>query len=139
VQESYDEAAVRHWEDATLLREGRRFPNADQLAGLAAECAIKAAMVLLPHFRGPDGRLQETYHQHVDVLWDRVPVQGGIHKRFPGLVAVLCTPNPFQDFALIQRYWPATAIGEEAAKRHLSWARRVLGAVQLLGQVGAGP
>src|SRR6187551_2097941 len=39
--EKYDSAAVRHYADATLLKEAGRLDNAGHLIGFAAECAIK--------------------------------------------------------------------------------------------------
>ncbi|NJM10773.1 MAG: hypothetical protein HC889_01610 [Synechococcaceae cyanobacterium SM1_2_3] len=48
--EDYSSAAFRHWEDAQLLAGENRVENADQLYGLAAECAIKKALIELPAF-----------------------------------------------------------------------------------------
>ena len=39
--EKYDSAAIRHYEDAQLLRTSGKLDNAGHLVGLAAECAIK--------------------------------------------------------------------------------------------------
>ncbi len=41
------DAAGRHRADAELLFEHGRWPNADQLYGLAAECGLKAVMEVL--------------------------------------------------------------------------------------------
>jgi hypothetical protein len=48
--ENYSSAAFRHWQDAQLLAGENRVENADQLYGLAAECAIKTALLELPAF-----------------------------------------------------------------------------------------
>lgn len=53
----YGDSADRHWLDAELLRGGRRTNNADQLYGLAAECALKAIMVRLGAPSTPAGDL----------------------------------------------------------------------------------
>jgi hypothetical protein len=45
MSEPYSTAAMRHWQDATLLDESRRLANADQLYGFAAECGLKSALV----------------------------------------------------------------------------------------------
>ena len=39
--EKYDSAAIRHFEDAQLLRVSGKLDNAGHLVGFAAECAIK--------------------------------------------------------------------------------------------------
>ena len=134
--EAYDEAAGRHWADAIYLREAMRLPNADHLAGLAAECAIKAALVRLPCFLGDDDRLQRAYQVHIETLWDRVLVQGDLQKLFPGLTAALQASNPFHDFAVDQRYDRGGDIAEEAVDRHFMWTKRLIGAVPILGSRG---
>jgi hypothetical protein len=37
-------AARRHFDDAQLLHGAQRFANADHLAGVAAECGLKAIL-----------------------------------------------------------------------------------------------
>jgi hypothetical protein len=39
--ENYEDAAVRHYDDAKALRDSGRGDNAGHLIGFAAECAIK--------------------------------------------------------------------------------------------------
>jgi hypothetical protein len=39
--ERYDSAAIRHFEDAGLLKDSGKLDNAGYLIGFAAECAIK--------------------------------------------------------------------------------------------------
>jgi HEPN domain-containing protein len=46
----FAEAARRHLADALLLHGENRFANADHLAGVAAECGLKA--ILLDHLGG---------------------------------------------------------------------------------------
>lgn len=46
MSEKYDEAALRHSEDAKILASKQRFDNAGHLIGFAAECAIKFAVNL---------------------------------------------------------------------------------------------
>jgi len=127
--EAYADAAQRHWADATLLESEKRIPNADQLYGIAAECAIKAALVVA---FAASGRLAPRYFEHVNLLWDVVPVQG-LQKRFPGLVALLKAGNMFSDWEVAQRYESDAAVPEPAMVRHRDAARRILGAAALLG------
>lgn len=60
VVEKYDDAAIRHFEDAKLLMKSGRLDNAGHLIGFAAECAIKHRIMSLqagqssPHGHLPD-------------------------------------------------------------------------------------
>lgn len=46
--EKYDSAAIRHFEDAKLLKSAGKLDNAGHLIGFAAECAIKHRISTLP-------------------------------------------------------------------------------------------
>lgn len=131
---AYEHAALRHWADSTHLHALDRIENADQLAGLAAECAIKVALSQLDQCM--DGaqrdRLAERYRQHVDVLWERARIQG-FQRRFPKLAQVLKTENPFVDWRVDQRYDDDGSVTAEAKERHRQAARRLLGSVGLNG------
>ena len=130
--EDYAVAATRHFRDAALLEENRRVANADQLFGLAAECAIKRALVELPGFLA-GGRLLPAYHKHVNHLWDSVQVQG-IQRRYPKLVVLLKgLRQPFYDWSADQRYGPDDVVTGEAIDRHRQAAARILGSVGLNG------
>jgi hypothetical protein len=132
VPEAFDVAAVRHWRDGVLLEGESRLSNSNQLFGFAAECAIKAALVALPGFIDANHELMNRYREHIDVLWDRVHLQG-IQKRFPALVAVLRADNPFHDWTTDHRY-AHDEVGAPAARiRHRDTAKRLIGAVGLLG------
>lgn len=128
--EIYDQAALRHWADSRLLAEASRIPNADHLVGLAAECAIKFGLVRAG-FVDAEGRLR-GFHLHVEALWGRVRLQN-LQKRFPGLWAALQTPSPFSDWTVEQRYDGENSVLIDALTKHSEGARRLLGAVQLLG------
>ncbi|MBI4863361.1 MAG: hypothetical protein HY815_24310 [Candidatus Riflebacteria bacterium] len=130
--DDYANAAVRHFRDGQLLEEGRRLPNADQLFGLAAECAVKTALVTVPGV-AQDGTLSDRHRQHIDRLWDLMPLQG-IQRRYRGLVAVLKgLRRPFADWSIEQRYWPDPVVTDEALARHRQAAMRLLGSVCLTG------
>jgi hypothetical protein len=73
MNEKFDEAAQRHWRDAEWLRGEKRTENADQLYGLAAECAVKAVLSKLPGCSS-DGELAPAYRKHIDALWDKIPL-----------------------------------------------------------------
>lgn len=127
IHESYEQAAVRHWSDGQLLEREQRLPNADQLYGFAAECALKVALQRLPTCRSEAG-LNPGWREHVDALWARSALQG-LQKLYPGLMALLRTPNPFHDWTTDHRYADDTAVTPEAAARHRNAARRLIGAV----------
>lgn len=129
--EAFGEAAQRHWSDASLLEREGRHPNADHLFGVATECALKAALLTVSAYVA-SGRLLRKYQEHIDVLWDLVPVQN-LHKRYPNLVALLRAGNTFSDWKVDQRYEADSAISEDAMSRHRDAAKRILGAAALLG------
>jgi hypothetical protein len=131
VPEAFENAALRHWSDAVLLGQKQRLANADQLLGLAAECAIKSALMQLPGCSDA-GRLRDTYRDHVDRLWSRLALQG-LQKRFPALSAYVHASNPFADWSVSQRYGSDSEVTATTHEKHLQAARRLLGAVGLLG------
>ncbi|OIP35550.1 MAG: hypothetical protein AUK27_04175 [Deltaproteobacteria bacterium CG2_30_66_27] len=132
MSEDFASAAVRHFRDGTLLEGERRIPNADQLFGFAAECAIKSALVGLPGC-ADSGGLARKHVVHIDELWGRAQLQS-IQKRYPGLMAVLKgLQQPFADWSTNQRYGPDDIVTEEVLKCHHRAALRVLGSVGLSG------
>lgn len=131
MSENYAQAALRHWRDAELLKQQERVENADHHYGIAAECALKTALVTMPRFT-EDGNLSKGYKEHVDTLWDKIQPQS-LEKRFPSLPSVLRMPNPFQDWNVDQRYGADHSISTETMESHRNFTRRLLGAVQLSG------
>lgn len=133
--ENYILAAARHWADGMHLESDDRTDrtaNADQLFGFAAECALKVALLQLPNCIEND-RLTARYLEHVDVLWDRIPIQG-VQRRFPALATVLSSlDNPFDRWSTDQRYEDGSAVTEAVLARHRSAAKRLLGAIGLTG------
>lgn len=122
--ENYQEAAVRHWEDAELLNGQNRPENADHHYGFAAECALKWALRSIGNLR------EEEHRKHINVLWDRMRVTR-YHRHFPNLAKLLSGPNRFADWDVEQRYYGDGAITREALRLHRQFARRLLGAVNL--------
>jgi hypothetical protein len=132
--ENYSSSAGRHYFDAELLAQENRLQNADQLYGLAAECAIKAALVVAPT-RLADGTLPPAFKEHVNILWNRVSVNA-IQKQFPSLCAVLKLQNPFEDWSVHQRYLGNAAPDQTALQAHRDVTRRLLHAVGFIGHRG---
>lgn len=127
---AYDQAARRHYDDALALRAQDRLPNADHLAGFAAECGLKVAVLAV---RGvdPDENVPSGHKKHVDVLWARLQLLG-FQKRYPVLAALLATPNPFADWAVDDRYTDGSHIMAQRVDAHVQAAREILGAVGLI-------
>jgi hypothetical protein len=99
----FREAAVRHWDDAHLLTHESRFANADQLFGLAAECALKAVMIALGAQTDPQGDFSSKLH--VNDLWDELNAfaAGRQGARYLAPLARFAD-NPFADWQTGQRY-----------------------------------
>lgn len=132
MNEDFCGAAMRHFRDGDLLLDRGRIPNADQLFGFAAECAIKSALVALPGFVA-NGELAKRYREHISELWELVPLQG-IQRRYGPLAVLLrALRGRFDNWSTSQRYAGDDAVAEGAARDHLDAARRLLGSVGLLG------
>lgn len=125
----YLDAAWRHHNDATLLYEKERWPNADQLYGLAAECGLKAIMQALGMRLGKHGAPEERRHRvHIDTLWDEY--QTFVFGREAEQLAALGT-NVFTDWSIHQRYWSTRKIERDAVDRHKNGAETVWRLVSL--------
>ncbi len=132
MSECFNEAALRHFQDAEVLSAHGSLENADQLFGLSAECAIKSVLVQLPGCCAA-GVLSSVYREHINRLWDLASVQN-IQRLFPSLVQVLKQANPFANWSIDHRYGPNDAIAGEVLNQHRVAAKRVLGSVRLTGQ-----
>jgi hypothetical protein len=107
METNFSEAAKRHWQDALLLREGKRLPNADQLFGLSAECALKEVMIRLGAPTNAGGDLSQRSHwQHIDALWSEFQAFAAGRSGSRSLSALAAfVANPFSDWHTSQRYW----------------------------------
>lgn len=136
-------AARRHGRDARYLLDDRRWPNADHLAGLAAECGLKAILqgwlgaslnvkdILV---WGPSGK---ELRFHVNKLWAELPlILSG--RSGPALAALVAGSAPFATWDVADRYSGDNAITEQDARGHVSKAEeivRVLNQAELTGAV----
>ncbi len=114
----FGDAATRHWEDAELLRGEEQWANADHLYGVAAECALKAVMVMLGMKTEPDdGSPSESRHKkHINRIWGEFSTFAA--GRSEGRYNEMLPPGtPFADWDVAQRY---------AARREFSKARVTL-------------
>ncbi|MCP4655857.1 MAG: hypothetical protein GY856_10615 [bacterium] len=123
---NYRDAARRHWDDAELLEGSNRFPNSDQLYGLAAECALKEVMVALGAFTTPEGDLSETRHrQHIDALWPAFLsfASGRRGSRYLSPLRKF-DANPFEDWNIVHRYAADSAAPSGSARTSHAKAAR---------------
>ena len=130
--ENYPVAAFRHWRDAQLLERENRVENADQLYGIASECAIKKALIELPAFV-KNGTLSLPYKEHINDLWGKVNLQS-LQKRYPGPYACLKANNPFLDWHVNQRYVVDGAVSLQSMHGHRESAKKLLGVLGFTGQ-----
>ena len=112
----YYDAAQRHWNDANYFLSNNRLPNADQLFGVSAECALKAIMLPLG-MRMKNGRPSNRDHGHINVLWDEfITFANG--KGQANYAAALGASNPFANWDVAQRYEHGSAISMPIVTAH---------------------
>ena len=96
----FADAHLRHWTDAELLYGRERWPNADHLYGISAECGLKAVVM---RCMGMPAEIPRKYRKHVDELWPtfedfaREREGGRYLKLLPG-------GEPFKDWSIDHRY-----------------------------------
>jgi hypothetical protein len=131
-------AARRHHDDADFLLTDSRWANADHLAGLAAECALKAIIQFTPFGATPNargflvwGQSSRELRQHIDRLWRELAqnISGYAAPTFIGLLASP-GPEPFANWHVEDRYGDGLAITQHEATAHLNATRQVLAVLQ---------
>lgn len=151
-------AASRHHYQAARLAEQRRlWISADHLAGLAAECAIKAIltdflgsklnernMPVHPEVKYLDRSKKKPEwthkHGHLPELWEHLTAVAQ-HRRDAGAGALftqLIWENPFVGWDVADRYCDGTAITEEVLDRHLKAAYDLIAAHEQARILGMG-
>jgi len=125
-QTDFRDAASRHYNDGSFLLQHDRWPNADHLFGLAAECGLKAIMQAFGMKTTAVGVPRDTkYRVHIDKLW--LEFHAFADRRVPSHYASrLPKENPFTDWSVDQRYYRRDAISKKDALAHRDAARRVL-------------
>jgi hypothetical protein len=100
--DNFPQAARRHWHDAQLLFEKQRLGNADQLYGLAAECALKAALGLSGLLEN-ETTVPRKLRKHIDRVWELY--LRAVEGRLAGLSHLLDhEESPFLDWSIERRY-----------------------------------
>jgi hypothetical protein len=158
-------AASRHHYDTAQLAAGNRLRiSADHLAGLAAECAIKAILLdclgsaltgkgrpFHPELKEEakermqreglkDLPQQDYMHGHLPWLWGQLcAVAGRRRGREVGpLFTQLIASNPFLGWAVEGRYCDETSITEADLARHLQAAYDLIAAHEQARTLGTG-
>jgi len=121
--ECYDQAAIRHFDDAEHLASNQRWNGAAHLIGFAAECALKYAIASLR----PG---QDVPHRHIPELLSiaRKHLQQQNHR---GLYALIGQADYFADWTVNDRYSADSAISPSSYELWRSHARRTIGAAGL--------
>jgi hypothetical protein len=134
LQPAFLDAHLRHWRDAQHLEQNRRRDNADQLYGFAAECGLKALMLVFG-MRLEGGRpAQEADRGHADRIWTRYEA----YRSGYGAATQFNVPNqnPFADWRASDRYARTGAVGAKRLRDHRAGADQVVRLVSLGRQKG---
>lgn len=119
------DAHRRHWEDAELLFEHRRWANSDQLYGFSAECGLKAVMKSWGMPVDEKGSPKDpAYRKHVQELWEKF-VTFARSKEENRTLDLLPTDEPFSHWSHEDRYAHRDPFREAGVRPHREAARRI--------------
>jgi hypothetical protein len=132
---SFRDAARRHLDDAEHLHGEGRYPNADHLSGLAAECALKELVAA-----GLGGRVRDGFVYDAQNTRQRGHV-GGDNSVWPRIAALttgrqepevidLLRDDPFAGWWVEDRYASGARVTSAVSYAHLEGARRAARALQ---------
>lgn len=127
---NFAQAARRHFKDCRTLLEQQRSGNASHLAGMSAECALKAVLQGLGILTlDSTGKPENPHHKrHVNVLWNEFQTS----LTGPKAQLYLLDPtNPFVQWKVDQRYEEDTAVDLKAAKSHREGAQKAMALLEL--------
>lgn len=114
----FEQAAWRSHRAATVLRDLGQLQSADDLGGIAVECALKAILDALGFFPATTGSTKPParFAVHLPYIWDEFSASMGL--RVEGrLLSDLPPSNPFGDWAIDDRYaadWVLSSASEPA-------------------------
>ncbi|URN12061.1 hypothetical protein LUW77_10750 [Streptomyces radiopugnans] len=161
---SFLKASGHHYDTARLAEARRLRISADHLAGLSAECAIKAILqdylgsrlntrnrLFNPELMAPQQPAsprqkqkkqdyKEYTHEHLPELWGQLST---IAQKRTGRGAgpqfmQLLQRNPFHDWHVARRYCDDSTIAQADLDRHLSAARALIAAHEQARILGTG-
>jgi hypothetical protein len=142
---SYKDSARRHVSDAEYLwisGSQPRFPNASQLFGMSAECALKAVLIGLGLPTKPDGGVDDhKKYGHLPRLWNEFATYaaGQLGGRYAGLLpGSVGAALPFSSWDVSDRYATDSSLAPRNAEftNHRSAARDCIALLELAIQDG---
>ncbi|RMH40428.1 MAG: SAM-dependent methyltransferase [Gammaproteobacteria bacterium] len=125
----FNDAFHRHKQDCQILYEEKRWANADHLAGLAAECGLKAVMMALgmPVDKKSGSPRSKKYRVHLPAIWNAF--QQFVANTHGAILALhLSTPSPFAHphvWHVAQRYEPQSNFTKAVVDDHLEGLKEV--------------
>lgn len=148
-------AGRNHYQAALLAARDRLRISADHLAGLAAECAIKAILLDFlgselndrdrpvnkqERTKDPNRRHPDMEHGHLPPLWEDLTALA--HRRQDAAAGVLFAEllwhNPFDGWDVGGRYCDGTAITGPDLDRHIKAAHDLIAAHEQASILGTG-
>ncbi len=124
------DAHRRHWQDAELLFDEDRWPNADQLYGFSVECALKAMMKSRGMKTDASGAPESPRHRkHVQDIW-RVFKSFMRGKQGSWFRSKLPPGEPFADWSHHDRYSASRCFSKKGVEPHRGAARSIRRLVQ---------
>ncbi|GGC63712.1 hypothetical protein GCM10011504_47400 [Siccirubricoccus deserti] len=121
--EDYQAAALRHYQDASALRDAGRLDNAGHLIGFSAECAIKYRIESL-------GSGDRSPAQHLPDILVAARKRLGERSNFTSMYNLLKS-DIFADWAVDHRY---SSTGKTTSEQFEAWVhitRRLLAAANI--------
>ncbi|MCC9307581.1 hypothetical protein LN042_10785 [Kitasatospora sp. RB6PN24] len=150
---AFGPAAIGHYSAAVLADQKQLRGPADHLAGLAAECALKA--ILMDHLgselndrgrpynpalhdaqRRPRQDRKEYEHGHLPDLWGHLEALA-VGRVGQLIMSKLPDENHFEGWDVAGRYADGETIAADTVTRHLTAARTICGAYVDLSTTGA--
>jgi hypothetical protein len=123
LQDDYESAALRHFEDALKLQNDGRIDNAGHLIGFAAECAIKLRIkALRPDVNAP--------HGHFPELLNAARKQFGVRSGYTGMYDLL-KGDVFRGWGVNRRYESTGDVEQAEVDDWVRVTKRLFGAAGL--------
>lgn len=121
VKTDFLDAFERHWGDAELLFLEERWPNADHLYGVAAECGLKRLMSSFGMLCNDNGPVDINDRKHANEIWNRYES----YRSGRGSLEYILPQNPFADWDVSDRYANSSNFNSTSTSKHQSGARIV--------------
>lgn len=121
---NFKQAAWRTKIDAETLFGDGRLGTADQLFGVAAECALKAVLVALGVFPPSGPPKKSSFRCHIDKLWDEYAIH------MSGLAQAPLPANPFTAWKMDHRYEEDSTFTPSRLQTHRDGAQTALGQLE---------